>query len=59
MARYLLSCMALFACLCSLPGCSGGGGEAEFKESAAMTPQEEQEMEDYNKMVEESSKIGE
>ncbi len=56
MTRYFLSCFALFACLCCLPGC-GSGGEAKFdpKEVQGQTEAEVQEMEDYNKQLQEEA----
>ena len=53
MARYFLSCMILFACFCCLPGCTGGGGEAEFVPTVDQTADELAEEEAYNKMMEE------
>ena len=56
MTRYFLSCFALIACLCCLPGC-GSGGDAEFDATKvqAQTEAEAQEMEDYNKQLQEEA----
>ena len=52
MTRYFLSCLVLFACLCCLPGCGGGGGPAKFDPSDA-EPYDEAEAENYEKQLQE------
>jgi hypothetical protein len=47
MLRSFLLCAALMIGLSCLPGCGGGGTEAEFAPSAAQTPEEIQEAADY------------
>lgn len=49
MCRQLSFAICFTACLFCLPGCGGGGGEAEFTPSTAQTPEEIQEAEDYEK----------
>ena len=56
MVRYFPSVLVLLVSLCCLPGCAPSGGEAEFVPSASQTPEELQEEEEYNKMMEEQSR---
>ncbi len=50
-----LLCFSLIVGLCCLPGCGGGGGEAEFDPSGVEEPtaEEQKETDDYNKLMEE------
>ncbi len=56
MIRYFLSSLAILACLCCLPGCGSGGGEAEFTPSTGQTPEDVQAADDYMQQMQQQQK---